>query len=172
MSDLVKSAALAGATRRPISIVPFEPAHLALIKDRPEQHGEAERFYAARGASAEMGPAFSAVETDEEGRTIEVLACAGLAELKPPSAADGGRAAAWGYFADGLRPAQWATVTAAIRGVLDHAGYAQIDMLVGAGFAAAQHYAEALGFERSAFIYSRRAPPGGALDPHQPERAQ
>jgi hypothetical protein len=151
--------------RRAISIVPFEPLHLALIRDRAEQRGEAERFGEVRGASAEGGPAFSAIEADEVGNITAVLACAGLVEVHPPTAPNGGYAFAWGYFAEGLRAKQWATVTAAIRGVLDGCGYARVDMGVNPAFAAAGRYAVALGFSAMATIYSRSS---GRPHPIQP----
>jgi hypothetical protein len=61
----------------------------------------------------------------------------------------------------GVRRGPWrpamSAITHAIRGVIEGAGYARIDMLVAEDFPAAQRYAEALGFKRETTIYTRRA---------------
>lgn len=129
--------------RPEISIVPFERWHLDVIEDRVEQRGEAESMRVARGLSAARGPSFSIIEGER------VLCCAGLAENSDDYAT------AWAHFAEGLRPAQWATITAAIRGVLDECKYERVDMIVRTGFAAAHRYAAALGFSNDATIYAR-----------------
>lgn len=136
-----------------IAILPFEPWHFAMLPVRSEQQGEPEHMRQAAGGAADLGPAFSVVEQDAAGNVSAVLACAGLAENAPDYAT------AWAAFAEGLRPAQWSTITHAIRAVIEGAHYARIDMLVRADWPTAQRYAEALGFTRDAMIYARR---GGA----------
>jgi hypothetical protein len=146
--------------RRPvIAIVPYENEHYARLPVRPEQRGDLAAMCQAAGRAAELGPAFSAVELDDEGKVATVLACAGLAETRPPSDESGGYATAWAAFAEGLRPAQWSALTAAIRGVIEGADYARIDMMVRADFDAGRRYAEALGFTLDKMIFARR---GGA----------
>jgi hypothetical protein len=147
-----------------IKIVPFEGQHYAMLPVRAEQRGELARMGVAAGHAADLGPAFSAVETDEDGEIIAVLACAGLAETVPPDAPSGGYATAWAAFAEGMRAAQWSSVTAAIRGVIEGAEYARIDMLVSGDWPAAQRYAEALGFTMDMMVYARR---GGAAPPRE-----
>jgi hypothetical protein len=83
---------------------------------------------------AELGPAFSAVEQDIDGRVTAVLACAGLAETNPTLRDR------LGGFAGGLRPAQWSALTAAIRAVVEGADYARIDMVVRSDWPAARRY--------------------------------
>lgn len=145
--------------RRIVAVVPYEHAHYAMLPVRSEQRGELQRMGAAAGAAAELGPAFSAVELDADGHVFAVLACAGLAETRPPDHPLGGYATAWAAFAEGLRPAQWAAITAAIRAVIEGCDYRRIDMLVRSDWPVAQRYAEALGFRREAMMYARR---GGA----------
>lgn len=146
-------------TRRLIAIVPFEPAHYAMLQVRAEQMSGLELMMRCADRFAELGPAFSAVELDEKGDIAAVLACAGLAESKPPSDPSGGYATAWAGFAEGLRMAQWSPITHAIRAVIEGAEYARIDMLVRGDWPAAQRYAEALGFKFETMIYARA---GGA----------
>lgn len=143
-----------------IAIVPYEPWHHAMLPVRPEQSRDLSRVGQAAGRAAELGPAFSAVETDDDGRVTAVLACGGLCETRPPSHPEGGYATAWAAFADGLRPAQWSVLTAAVRAIIEGADYARIDMMVSADFPAAKRYAEALGFAPCSMIYAR---PGGAF---------
>lgn len=137
------------------SVIPFEPQHAALVEVQDQQQGEADRFGQKVGDAAKLGPAFSAVETDETGRIHRVLACLGLAETKPLSDPGGGYATAWGIFAKDLRASQFSAITAAIRGVLDNCGYDKVDMLVSASFPGAQRYAAALGFTVDTLIYAR-----------------
>lgn len=139
------------------TIVPYEPHHLAMLQDQASQRGEAEKFGQRRGGVADLGPAFSAVELDDDGNVVTVLVCAGLAELIPPSAEGGGYASAWGYFSEALRPATWSRATAAIRAVLDGCGYARVDALVDLERPQARRYAEALGFTPQAVLFSRSA---------------
>lgn len=150
--------------RARFSIIPFEPEHYARLPVRAEQSGDLRRFGQVAGRAADLGPAFSAIEQDEQGHVLAVLACAGLAETLPPSDPSGGYATAWAAFADDLRPAQWAAITMAIRSVLEGCDYRRVDMIVRADFPAAQRYAKALGFEEDAKIFART---GGAA--HQVE---
>lgn len=148
---------------RPIfAVVTFEPWHYARLPVRAEQSGELQRMGQLAGHAAQLGPAFSAVELDGEGQVAAVLACAGLAETTPPNDPGGGYATAWAAFAEGLRPAQWSAITAAVRAVIEGADYARIDMIVRADWAAARRYAEALGFALCGMIYARR---GGSAAP-------
>lgn len=133
-----------------IAIVPYEPIHRAMLPVRPEQRQELERFGEGAGTAAELGPAFSAVEQDAEGRITAVLACAGLAEKSRDYAI------AWAAFADGLRAAQWSPITRAIRGVLDGADYKRIDILVRNDWPSAQRFADALGFVPEFTVYTRQ----------------
>lgn len=142
-----------------IAVLPFEHWHYAMLPVRAEQSGDLARMGQLAGQAAELGPAFSAVELNEEGRVTAVLACAGLAETRSASDPSGGYATAWAAFAEKLRPSQWAAITAAIRSVIEGCEYARIDMLVRTDFPAAQRYAEALGFRQDATMYVRS---GGA----------
>lgn len=141
--------------RRIISIVPFELEHYARLPVRAEQRDDLRAMGQLAGQAAELGPAFSAVEVDEQGEITAVLACGGLAETFPPSHPSGGYATAWAAFADGLRAAQWSPITAAVRAVIEGAGYARIDMIVRSDFPAARRFAEALGFSLDRMIYAR-----------------
>lgn len=136
------------------AILPYQPEHLAQLAVQAAQVGDCERLGLPRGAAAELGPAFTAAELDGDGRVMTVLGCAGLAEHP-----GGERASAWASFAEGLRPAQWSALTAAIRRVLDQSGYRLVDVMVRPDFPAAQRYAEALGFEQEAIVYLRRDEP-------------
>lgn len=131
-----------------IRIDPFAPADLAAFVPRPEQRTAADPPRARALAAAELGPAFTA--RDDDGH---VLGCAGLCENSRE------HATAWALFADQIRPAQWARITAAIREVLSVSDYRRIDMMVRSDFAAARHFAEALGFEEEAVLYARHAEP-------------
>jgi hypothetical protein len=144
---------------RRIAIVPFEAEHYTRLPVRAEQSGDLSRFGQIAGRAADLGPAFSAIEQDEQGGIVAVLACAGLAETLPPSDPAGGYATAWAAFADGLRPSQWAVITTAIRNVLEGCDYGRVDMIVRADFPAAERYAKALGFKEDAMIFARA---GGA----------
>lgn len=138
-----------------VQIVAFEPQHYAMLQVRSEQSGELERMGEAPGLAAELGPAFSAVETDEAGHVVKVLACAGLAEVRPAGHPKGGYARAWGAFGEGLRPAQWSAITHAIRAVIEGCDYARIDVMVSPWFDAARRYAVALGFQIDNLIFAR-----------------
>jgi hypothetical protein len=132
-----------------ISIMPFEPLHYALLPVRKEQAGEPELLGSMATIAAEHGPAFSAVETDDRGNLIAVLACGGLAETSPD------HATAWAAFAEGLRAGQWSPVIAAVRAVIDGTRYGRIDMCVRADWPTARRFAEALGFKEEFVTYSR-----------------
>jgi hypothetical protein len=132
-----------------VAIVPYEPFHRAMLPVRREQADDLKRFHQGVSFAAERGPAFSAVEQDDEGRIVKVLACAGLAENGPDYAT------AWAAFADGLRPAEWSPVVHAIRGVIEGVHYSRIDTLVKADWPVARRFAEALGFREDCIMYSR-----------------
>jgi hypothetical protein len=143
--------------RRPVQIVPYEAEHYAMLVVRAEQAGELERMGQLPGAAAEYGPAFSAVELDDDGHVAKVFACGGLAEVTPPDHPMGGYARAWGAFSEGLRPAQWSAITHAIKGVIDGCGYERVDMFVSPWFDAGRRYALALGFTLDNLVFARRA---------------
>lgn len=145
--------------RRAIDIVPYEPVHRAMLPVRPEQRYDLDRLGQTLGRAAELGPAFSAVERDENGEIVAVLACAGLAETRAPDHPLGGYATAWAAFAEGLRAAQWSVITAAVRAIIENAGYARLDTMVANDFPAAHRYAEALGFKPELTIYARTLAP-------------
>lgn len=132
-----------------IAIIPFEPLHRAMLPLRKEQSGELERFGQAVNRAADLGPAFSAVEQDGEGRIIAVLACAGLAENNPDYAT------AWAAFAEDLRAAQWSPIVHAIRAVIEGSHYARVDTCVRADWPVARRFAEALGFKEDFVMYAR-----------------
>lgn len=140
-------------SRPHVSIIAYEPWHRALLPVRPEQADDLQRFGQGVEWAAERGPAFSAVEQDEDGNILAVLACMGLAESGP------GHATAWAAFADGLRSAQWSPIVHAIRGVIEGCDYVRIDTLVKANWPTARGFTEALGFKEDIIMYSRS---GGA----------
>jgi hypothetical protein len=131
-----------------IRIEPFSPEHLARFVPRPDQKGDAERLHGRTGAAAELGPAFTAYDEEDN-----VIGCAGLAENSPDYAT------AWALFADGVRPALWARLAGAIQSVLSASGYRRIDTLVRADFPAGHRFVEALGFEREMVLFVRRDQP-------------
>lgn len=145
-----------------LSIIPYDHSHYARLDVRVEQRGELRRMEQLAGQAAELGPAFSAVETDDDGQVLKVLACAGLMENRPNDHPRGGYASAWAAFGEDLGARQMSAITYAIRGVIEGAGYAKIDMLVAEDFPAAQRYAEALGFKRETTIYARYGGAGEA----------
>ncbi len=132
-----------------IAILPYDPLHATMLPLRPEQTGDSARFRQAHGAAAEHGPAFTAAEMGPEGRITRVLGCAGLIENSSDYAT------AWAMFAEGLRPAEWAVLTAAIRGVLAASDYRRIDMIVRADFEAGHRFAAHLGFAPDAIVHAR-----------------
>lgn len=135
-----------------IAILPFEPQHVARIAVQAAQHGEAERFGWRPGAAADLGPAFTAAETDQDGRIVRVLACGGLAENNPDYAT------AWGLFAAGIGPGMVA-IARAVRRVLDESLYRRVDMLVDRRFAEGRRFAALLGFEHDYDVYARTSAP-------------
>lgn len=134
-----------------VAIVPYEPLHRAMLPVRKEQAADLETFRQAAGRAAELGPAYSAVEQDEDGNVVAVLACAGLAENTPDYAT------AWAAFAEGLRAAQWSPIIHAMRAVIEGCGYGRLDMAVRADWSTARRFAEALGFTEDHIIYVRNA---------------
>lgn len=135
--------------RAVVAIVPYEPLHRAMLPVRREQAHDLEPFGQALGRAAELGPAFSAVELDEQGNVAAVLACAGLAENNP------NYATAWAAFAEGLRAAQWSPIVGAVRGVIEGSTYVRIDTCVRADWPVARRFAEALGFKEDFVMYAR-----------------
>lgn len=132
-----------------LAIVPYEPWHRAMLPVRREQVQDLEFFHQAADLAASLGPAFSAVEQDDDGKVTAVLACAGLAETSPD------HASAWAAFGEGLSPSQWAPIVRAMRSVVEGCGYASVDMMVRHDWPVAKRFAEWLGFAPQAIIYAR-----------------
>lgn len=143
-----------------IALLPFDPAHVALLHLQTAQQGEARRFRVPGGAAADLGPAYTVAEMDDAGAIVSVLGCGGLIENAPDYAT------AWAMFAEGLRSAQWAALAAMIRGALEASSYARIDMIARADFPAAHRFARHLGFETDAIVFAR--PGGGAMFHEEP----
>jgi hypothetical protein len=130
-----------------ISILPYEPAHRAMLVVQQAQRDDLDVFRQAAGMMAERGPAFTAAEVDESGAIVRVLGCAGLAENGPDYAT------CWAAFGDGLALRDWAVLAAAIRRVIAASVYGRIDLIVRGGFGAGERFARHLGFVPDATIY-------------------
>jgi len=129
-----------------IAVIAFEPAHLRAIELRPEQAGEVPTQ--GVGSGAQHGPAFTVL--DESGRVVTI---AGLAEIHD------GYASAWAMIGVSARR-HMPQIVRAMRGVLESARYARVDMAVRADWQQAHLLARRLGFE-SAGLQRKFWPDGG-----------
>ncbi|GAB4375580.1 MAG: hypothetical protein Kow00114_38820 [Kiloniellaceae bacterium] len=116
-----------------VSIVPFEPWHLADLEPPVFDRLQMQRFAAAYRRS---GPAFTLME---QGRA---LGCGGLTIA-------GREAQAWGFFSDRLRQRPMLlhrTVKRALPALVAHYGLCAVTANAHARFIAARRWLERLGF--------------------------
>ena len=122
-----------------MTLIDFEPHHLALIRPQEAQRHEM--------TDAPVGRAWTVVH---DGLP---MMCGGLVELWP------GRAYAWALLDRDAGPVML-PMTRAIRSLLDRSGFRRIEMAVDVGFDPGRRWAVLLGFELEATA-RRYMPHGG-----------